>query len=67
MREYVERSIGLVTALLPALGYEKCTALAKEALETGRGVAELVIEKKLMTRKELDQVLDPATMVSGNH
>ncbi len=67
MREYVERSIGLVTALLPALGYEKCTALAKEALETGRGVAELVLEKKMMTRKELDELLDPKRMVSGSH
>lgn len=67
MRDYVERSIGLVTALLPTLGYEQCTALAKEALESGRGVAELVIEKKLMTRKQLDQVLDPARMVSGSH
>lgn len=67
MRDYVERSIGLVTALLPALGYEQCTALAKEALESGRGVAELVLEKKLMTRAELDRVLDPAGMVSGAH
>ncbi|MBX3134165.1 MAG: aspartate ammonia-lyase [Gemmatimonadaceae bacterium] len=67
MRDYVERSIGLVTALLPTLGYEQCTALAKEALESGRGVAELVLEKKLMTRKQLDAVLDPARMVSGAH
>jgi aspartate ammonia-lyase len=64
MREYVERSIGLVTALLPALGYEKCSALAKEALESGRGVAELALEQKLLTRKQLDQILDPAEMVS---
>ncbi|MBX3174390.1 MAG: aspartate ammonia-lyase [Gemmatimonadaceae bacterium] len=62
MRDFVERSIGLVTALLPTLGYEKCTALAKEALETGRGVAELALEKKLMTRKQLDAVLDPSAM-----
>ncbi len=67
MREYVERSIGLVTALLPALGYEKCSALAKEALESGRGVAELALEKKLLTRKELDQILDPERMVGGSH
>lgn len=64
MREYVERSIGLVTALLPVLGYEKCSALAKEALESGRGVAELALEQKLLTRKQLDQILDPAEMVS---
>ena len=67
MRDYVERSIGLVTALLPSLGYEKCTALAKEALESGRGVAELVLEKKLLTRKELDRILDPAQMAGGAH
>lgn len=67
MREYVERSIGLVTALLPALGYEKCSALAAEALESGRGVAELALEQKLLTRKELDQILDPARMVGGAH
>jgi aspartate ammonia-lyase len=63
MREYVERSIGLVTALLPVLGYDKCTALAKTALETGRGVAELVLEQKLMTRAELDAILDPKEMI----
>lgn len=62
MREYVERSIGLVTALLPKLGYDRCTALAKEALETGKGVAELVLAQKLLTRKELDAILDPSTM-----
>jgi aspartate ammonia-lyase len=58
----VERSIGLVTALLPTLGYEKCTALAKEALESGRGVAELVLEQKLLTRAQLDDILDPKHM-----
>jgi aspartate ammonia-lyase len=63
MREYVERSIGLVTALLPVLGYDRCTALAKTALETGRGVAELVLEQKLMTRAELDAILDPKEMI----
>ena len=62
MRNFVERSIGLVTALLPSLGYEKCTALAKEALESGRGVAELVLEQKLLTRAQLDDILDPNHM-----
>jgi aspartate ammonia-lyase len=65
MRDFVERSIGLVTALVPELGYEQCTALAKEALDTGRGVAELVLEKKLLTRKQLDAILDPKLMTQG--
>ena len=62
MRNFVERSIGLVTALLPSLGYDKCTALAKEALESGRGVAELVLEQQLLTRAQLDEILDPKRM-----
>ena len=66
MRELVERSIGLITALLPELGYEQCTALATEALDSGRGVAELVLEQKLMTREQLDAILDPTAMAGGN-
>ncbi len=62
MRDFVERSIGLVTALVPALGYQVCTALATEALDSGRGVAELVLEKKLLTREKLDEILDPTRM-----
>ncbi len=62
-RDLVERSIGLVTALNPVLGYETCTALAKEALESDRGVYELVIEKKLMSREELDRLLAPENML----
>jgi aspartate ammonia-lyase len=45
-RELVLNSIGLVTALNPVLGYEASTLVAKEALETGRGVYELVLEKE---------------------
>ncbi len=62
-RSYVQNSIGLVTALNPVLGYETCTQLAKEALETDRGVYELVIEKKLLSPKDLDRLLDPKNMI----
>jgi aspartate ammonia-lyase len=64
MRRFVEHSIGIVTALLPVIGYEQATAVAKEALESNRGVYDVVIERKLLTRKELDLLLDPATMVA---
>jgi len=63
MRHFVETSIGIVTALVPELGYERCTAIAKEALETGRGVYELVLEKGWMTRDALDRALNPQAMV----
>jgi aspartate ammonia-lyase len=62
-RQYVQNSIGLVTALNPVLGYETCTQLAKEALETDRGVYELVVEKKLLSPEDLDRLLDPRTMI----
>jgi len=63
MREIVKNSIGIVTALNPVLGYETCTDLATEALENDRGVYELVLEKKLLTKKELDDLLAPEKMI----
>ncbi len=62
-RKMVESSIGLVTALMPVLGYDACTALAKEALESERGVYELVLEKNLLSREELDKLLAPENML----
>ena len=59
----VYNSIGLVTALNPYLGYETSTMLAKEALETGKGIYDLVLEHKLMSEKELHKVLRPENMV----
>ncbi len=62
-RELVENSISLVTALNPVLGYEVCTEIAREALERNKGVYELVLEKGLLTREELDEYLKPENMV----
>ena len=60
--EYVQNSIGLVTALNPVLGYEKSAAIAKEALKTGGSVYELVLEKGWLTKDELDDMLKPENM-----
>ena len=59
MREMVYHSIGLVTALVPQLGYAQASDIAKTALKTGRGVVELVRERGLMTGEELARALDP--------
>lgn len=59
LRAAVENSIGLVTALNPHIGYSAATAIAKEALATGRGVAELVLEKGLLPADRLAAVLSP--------
>jgi len=62
-RRMIENSIGLVTALVPVLGYEVCSSLAKEALADDRGVYELVLEKNLLSKKELDTLLAPENMI----
>jgi aspartate ammonia-lyase len=62
MRQFVEQSIGIVTALVPTLGYAKATEIAREALTSGRGVYELVMSRGLMTREQLDRALNPETM-----
>ncbi|MEO8577979.1 MAG: aspartate ammonia-lyase [Gemmatimonadales bacterium] len=64
MRHFVEHSIGIVTALVPILGYETATEIAKEALDSGRGVYDLVLGRGLMTRAELDRALNPEAMTS---
>ncbi|MDP3461635.1 MAG: aspartate ammonia-lyase [Bacteroidales bacterium] len=62
-REMVQHSIGLVTALNPYLGYDTSTVIAREALETGKSVYDLVLEKQLMSKDELDKILDPRNMI----
>jgi aspartate ammonia-lyase len=61
-RHYVDYSIGTVTALNPVIGYERSTELAQEAMKTGRGILELIREKKILSEDELARVLDPAAM-----
>ncbi len=53
----VRGSIGLVTALVPALGYENSSRVARRALAEGRGVAEVVLEEKLLSEAELEELL----------
>ena len=61
-RQYVENSIGLVTALVPVIGYEQSASIAKEALKTGGSVYSLVLEKGLMSQEKLDDMLRPENM-----
>jgi aspartate ammonia-lyase len=62
LRWFVENSIGVVTALVPVIGYDAATGIATEALASGRGVFELVLERGLLTREELDNLLNPKAM-----
>ncbi len=62
-RRTVQNSIGLVTALNPVLGYEVSTDLAREALRSDRSVYDLVLERRLMSPEQLDQLLSPENMI----
>ena len=62
-REMVLNSIGIVTALNPTLGYENSSRIAKRALKENRSVYDLVLEEKLLTKEELDQLLKPELMI----
>ena len=64
LRAEVENSIGLVTALNPYIGYAAATDIAKEALATGRGVAELVVERGLLPPEALAAILRPASLAN---
>jgi aspartate ammonia-lyase len=61
-RRLVEGSIGLVTALVPVLGYERSSEIAKEALEGGRTVREIVMDAGDLGPEELDRLLSPEAM-----
>ena len=65
-RELVDRSLMLVTALNPHIGYDAAATVAKEALRSGRSLREVVLERKLMDAATLDRVLDPREMTKPN-
>ena len=62
LRNLVEHSIGIVTALNPHIGYTNATAVAQEALASGKSVYALVLEKKLLSKEQLDEILRPENL-----
>jgi aspartate ammonia-lyase len=66
LRATVERSIGLVTALTPELGYEAATRLAAEALASDRSIPELVLEHGLLTAERLGELLRPERLANSH-
>ena len=63
---YVLESIGLATALNPYIGYANATAIARDALASGRPIRQLVLERKLLSRQKLDEIFT-AKILTGNH
>ncbi len=64
LANYMETTVGIVTALNPVLGYEKATELANEAYKSGKGVLEMIREKKLLTEAQIKDLLDPAKLTN---
>ncbi len=60
--ELAENSIGLITAISPHVGYQKAADIAKKALKTGKSVRSLILEEDLMSKEELDCILNPVNM-----
>lgn len=60
--EWLDRSVGIVTALLPHIGYEKSSMVAKEAYKSGQPVRKIILQKKLLTKEAMDLILSPEEM-----
>jgi len=67
LRGIVEHSIGIVTALNPHIGYANATAVAQEALASGKSVYALVLEKKLLSKEKLDDILRPENLTEPRY
>ena len=62
LENYVNNSVGIITAINPHVGYEVAAEIAKEAIKTNRQVRDIVLEKKVLTEAELDMILNPFKM-----
>lgn len=58
----VERSIGIITALNPHIGYKVASKVAKEALETGISIREILLRDNILSAEDIDRILDPFEM-----
>ncbi|MBP3691641.1 MAG: aspartate ammonia-lyase [Clostridia bacterium] len=61
--ELLEGSVGVITAICPKVGYKKSATVAKEAINTGKSVREVLKESGVLSEDEIDEILDPKTMV----
>jgi aspartate ammonia-lyase len=62
LERYMETTVGIVTALNPVVGYEKATELAGEAYRSGKGILQIIREKKILTEAQIKDLLDPVKL-----
>ena len=58
----IERTVGIVTALNPVIGYEKATELAAEAYRSNKGILQVIREQNILTEQQIKDILDPAAL-----
>jgi aspartate ammonia-lyase len=64
LEHYMETTVGIVTALNPVIGYDKATELASEAYKSGKGILEVIREKKILTEDQIKDLLDPIKLTN---
>lgn len=64
-KELLERSLVTVTALVPVIGYDLAAEVSKEAYSTGKSLREIVLERGLLSEKQVDAALDLRSMTEG--
>jgi aspartate ammonia-lyase len=64
LEHYLETTVGIVTALNPVIGYDKATELASEAYKSGKGILEVIREKKILTEAQIKDLLDPIKLTN---
>jgi len=64
MEDMVNNSVGIITALVPHIGYTEAAKVAKEAISTGNSLRELLLEKKIIDEATLDKILEPFGMTT---
>jgi len=64
-KELLDRSTAAATALSPYIGYAATADIAKESVKTGRSIRDLVLERKLLDAKQLDEILSVQSMTKG--
>ena len=62
LQHYMNTTVGIVTALNPVVGYEKATELAGEAYKSGKGILEIIREKKILSEQQIQELLDPVKL-----
>ena len=64
LEQYIQETVGIVTALNPVIGYEKATELAGEAYKSGKGILQIIREKKILTEAQIKDLLDPVKLTN---